>query len=132
MLLLRLGQLAPTSIIPRLDDTVESFKTIMKDVEVKDDTVKQDLERKGECVDIWTRSWFDRGDAESSFENCCSIIQDVEWWPSARIPRICVEAAEYGEMERFQKLQGIDYWLVYDMLHRIVFDVYIIWKSNHE
>jgi len=48
MLLLRLGQLAPTSIIPRLDDTVESFRTIMKDVEVKDDTVKQDLERKGE------------------------------------------------------------------------------------
>ena len=47
MLLLRLGQLAPTSIIPRLDDTVESFRTIMKDVEVKDDTVKQDLERKG-------------------------------------------------------------------------------------
>ena len=47
MLLLLLGQLAPTSIIPRLDDTVESFRTIMKDVEVKDDTVKQDLERKG-------------------------------------------------------------------------------------
>jgi cullin-associated NEDD8-dissociated protein 1 len=47
MLLLRLGQLAPTSVIPRLDDTVESFKAIMKDVEVKEDTVKQDLERKG-------------------------------------------------------------------------------------
>jgi cullin-associated NEDD8-dissociated protein 1 len=48
MLLLRLGQIAPTSIIPRLDDTVDSLKTIMQDVEVKDDTVKQDLERKGQ------------------------------------------------------------------------------------
>lgn len=47
MLLLRLGQLAPTSIIPRLDDTVSSFQDLLKDIEVKDDTVKQDLERKG-------------------------------------------------------------------------------------
>ena len=47
MLLLRLGQLAPASIIPRLDEVAESLKVIMKDVEVKEDTVKQDLERKG-------------------------------------------------------------------------------------
>jgi cullin-associated NEDD8-dissociated protein 1 len=33
-----------------LDDTVDSLKTIMQDVEVKDDTVKQDLERKGQLV----------------------------------------------------------------------------------
>lgn len=51
MLLLRLGQLAPTSLIPRLDDTVESFQAIMKDVEVKDDTVKQELQRKGQLTD---------------------------------------------------------------------------------
>lgn len=48
MLLLRLGQLSPISVIPRLDEVAESLKAIMKDVEVKDDTVKQDLERKGE------------------------------------------------------------------------------------
>jgi cullin-associated NEDD8-dissociated protein 1 len=48
MLLLRLAQLSPTSIVPRLDEVAESLKTIMRDVEVKDDTVKQDLERKGE------------------------------------------------------------------------------------
>lgn len=50
MLLLRLGQLAPTSIIPRLDDTVGSFQDLMKEIEVKEDTVKQDLERKGESL----------------------------------------------------------------------------------
>ncbi|RXK36749.1 hypothetical protein M231_05984 [Tremella mesenterica] len=49
MLLLRLGECAPTTILPRLDDTVESLKGVMKDVEVKDDTVKQDLERKGKA-----------------------------------------------------------------------------------
>lgn len=49
MLLLRLGQVSPESVIPRLDEVVESLKGMMKDVEVKDDTVKQDLERKGEC-----------------------------------------------------------------------------------
>jgi cullin-associated NEDD8-dissociated protein 1 len=49
MLLLRLGQLAPTTVVPRLDDAAEPLKVIMKDVEVKDDTVKQDLERKGAC-----------------------------------------------------------------------------------
>jgi len=50
MLLLRLGQLSPTSIVPRLDEVTESLKAIMRDVEVKDDTVKQDLERKGEFL----------------------------------------------------------------------------------
>jgi cullin-associated NEDD8-dissociated protein 1 len=50
MLLLRLAQLSPTSIVPRLDEVAESLKTIMRDVEVKDDTVKQDLERKGELT----------------------------------------------------------------------------------
>lgn len=48
MLLLRLGQVSPESVIPRLDEVVESLKGMMKDVEVKDDTIKQDLERKGE------------------------------------------------------------------------------------
>ena len=48
MLLLRLAQLSPTSVIPRLDDVADALKAIMKDVEVKDDTVKQDLERKGQ------------------------------------------------------------------------------------
>ncbi|WWC66659.1 uncharacterized protein I206_100563 [Kwoniella pini CBS 10737] len=48
MLLLRLGQMSPTSVIPRLDDIVVAMKAMMKDVEVKDDTVKQDLERKEE------------------------------------------------------------------------------------
>lgn len=47
MLLLRLTQLSPSSVIPRLDDVADALKVIMKDVEVKDDTVKQDLERKG-------------------------------------------------------------------------------------
>lgn len=47
MLLLRLSQLSPASVIPRLDEVTESMKLIMRDVEVKEDTVKQDLERKG-------------------------------------------------------------------------------------
>jgi hypothetical protein len=50
MLLLRLGQLSPTSVVPRLDEAVENLKLIMKDLEVKEDTVKQDLERKGEFL----------------------------------------------------------------------------------
>ena len=48
MLLLRLGQLSPASVIPRLDEAAEALRVIMKDLEVKDDTVKQDLERKEE------------------------------------------------------------------------------------
>ena len=48
MILLRLAQLSPTSVIPRLDEAAESMKVIMKDLEVKDDVLKQDLERKGE------------------------------------------------------------------------------------
>lgn len=48
MLQLRLGQLSPQSVIPRLDETVDALKDIMADVAVKEDTVKQDLERKGE------------------------------------------------------------------------------------
>lgn len=47
MLLLRLGQLSPSSVVPKLDDAVESMKVMMKDLEVKDDTIQQDLERKG-------------------------------------------------------------------------------------
>lgn len=46
MLLLRLAQLAPTSVIPRLDDTVQPFQEVMRDLEVKEDTIRQDLERK--------------------------------------------------------------------------------------
>lgn len=48
MLLLRLAQLSPTSIAPRLDDTVKPFQEVMRDLEVKDDTIRQDLERKRE------------------------------------------------------------------------------------
>jgi cullin-associated NEDD8-dissociated protein 1 len=50
MLLLRLAQLAPATVIPRLDDVCEAVQGIMKDMEVKDDTIKQDLERKGESI----------------------------------------------------------------------------------
>lgn len=50
MLLLRLANLAPAAVIPKLDEAAESLKTIMKDLEVKDDTIKQDLERKGELI----------------------------------------------------------------------------------
>ncbi|ODN76121.1 hypothetical protein L202_06053 [Cryptococcus amylolentus CBS 6039] len=48
MLLLRLGQTSPEVVQPRLDEVVGEFQVMMKDVEVKDDTVKQDLERKAE------------------------------------------------------------------------------------
>jgi len=48
MLLLRLAQVAPLHVIPRLDEVAQSLTTIMKDLEVKEDTIKQDLERKGE------------------------------------------------------------------------------------
>jgi hypothetical protein len=60
MLLHRLFQLAPTYVAPRLDEMAESLKVIMKDVEVKEDTVKQDLERKGGSrafLFITTSSW---------------------------------------------------------------------------
>lgn len=50
MLLLRLGQLSPSSVVPRLDAAVEIMKGMMKNVEVKDDTILQDIERKGEAV----------------------------------------------------------------------------------
>ncbi len=49
MLLLRLGQLSPSSVVPRLDAAVETMKGMMKNVELKDDTILQDLERKGEA-----------------------------------------------------------------------------------
>jgi cullin-associated NEDD8-dissociated protein 1 len=52
MLLLRLGQLSPSSVVPRLDNVVESMKAMMMDLEVKDDTIQQDLERKG----MWLQS----------------------------------------------------------------------------
>lgn len=52
MLLLRLAQLAPTSVIPRLDDTVQPFQEVMRDLEVKEDTIRQDLERKRESSDM--------------------------------------------------------------------------------
>ncbi|KAK4683892.1 hypothetical protein P7C73_g6321, partial [Tremellales sp. Uapishka_1] len=48
MLLLRLGQLSPSSVIPRLDEVALALKATMQDLEVKDDTIKQDLERKEE------------------------------------------------------------------------------------
>jgi cullin-associated NEDD8-dissociated protein 1 len=47
MLLLRLGQLSPSSVVPRLDEAVDSMKAMMMDLEVKEDTIQQDLERKG-------------------------------------------------------------------------------------
>lgn len=47
MLLLRLGQLAPAAVTPRLDEVVSSLQDTMKGIEVKEDTIKQDLERKG-------------------------------------------------------------------------------------
>lgn len=48
MLLLRLAQLQPSAVLPRLGEVAESMQAIMKDVDVKEDTVKSDLERKGE------------------------------------------------------------------------------------
>ncbi|KAL7418817.1 hypothetical protein Q5752_006501 [Cryptotrichosporon argae] len=48
MLLLRLAQLAPSTVTVRLDDLTPAFKEIVKDIEVKDDTVRHDLERKEE------------------------------------------------------------------------------------
>jgi cullin-associated NEDD8-dissociated protein 1 len=48
MLLLRLAELAPAIVEPHLDGVVEALKAIMKDLEVKEDTIKQDLQRKEE------------------------------------------------------------------------------------
>lgn len=50
MLLLRLAEQAPATVVPHLDEVVESLKAIMKDIEVKEDTIKQDLQRKGELM----------------------------------------------------------------------------------
>jgi len=40
MLLLRLGQLAPTAVMPRLDEVVGSLGETMKGIEVKEDTAE--------------------------------------------------------------------------------------------
>lgn len=48
MLLLKLAEDDPATVVPHLDEVVESLKAIMKDLEVKEDTIKQDLQRKGE------------------------------------------------------------------------------------
>ncbi|CAK9779690.1 unnamed protein product [Cutaneotrichosporon oleaginosum] len=48
MLLLRLAELAPAIVKPHLDGVVEALRAIMKDLEVKEDTIKQDLQRKEE------------------------------------------------------------------------------------
>ncbi|BEI79879.1 hypothetical protein CcaverHIS002_0104080 [Cutaneotrichosporon cavernicola] len=48
MLLLRLAELAPAIVEPHLDGVVDALKAIMKDLEVKEDTIKQDLQRKEE------------------------------------------------------------------------------------
>lgn len=48
MLLVRLAKLAPAAIVPRLDGITDSLKSLMKNIDVKEDTIKQDLERKSE------------------------------------------------------------------------------------
>jgi cullin-associated NEDD8-dissociated protein 1 len=50
MLLHRLCELAPTLVASRLDETTEAFDLTMRDLEVKDDTIRQDLERKGTSI----------------------------------------------------------------------------------
>lgn len=103
MLLLRLSQLSPASVIPRLDDATESIKIVMKDVEVKEDTVKQDLERKGTQHDR-PRKLTVRGDAAIGVAYCCTFVQNVCSRSGTRVPRIRFELVSQTRMERVSRL----------------------------
>lgn len=117
MLLLRLGQVSPESVIPRLDEVVESLKGMMKDVEVKEDTVKQDLERKGgcslasslqRCIPEMDRT--DRNnsrDAAKHPSNCCPFVQIINASTSPRFPCLCRKSFDQREVERIQRLPGL-------------------------
>lgn len=117
MLLLRLGQVSPESVIPRLDEVVENLKGMMKDVEVKEDTVKQDLERKGECSlasslqrYISMKGRTDRNnsrDAAKHPSNCCPSVQIINTSTSPGFPCVCRKSFDQREVERIQRLPGV-------------------------
>lgn len=48
MLLLRLAHVAPAHVTPRLDDIVPTLEDMMKNLDIKDDMIKKEIERKGE------------------------------------------------------------------------------------
>lgn len=112
MLLLRLGQLAPNSIIPRLDEVSEAVQSIMKDVEVKDDTIKQDLERKGESLPTaQVRLKADgiyRGNAEINIEDGGASLQNVDGAASTQVPRVRWATAQSEPMARVQRVPGLE------------------------
>lgn len=110
MLLLRLAQLSPVHVIPRLDEVAQSLTTIMKDLEVKEDTIKQDLERKGECGTefmCFAKLTFLRGDAALHSAHSSSPIPHEHCRASARVPCLCVGITENGPVEGVPRLSGV-------------------------
>lgn len=111
MLLLRLGQLAPTTVVPRLDDAAEPLKIIMKDVEVKDDTVKQDLERKGVFDQACNRGYplmgRRRGDAAFGTPDGGATLQDVDAAAGSGVPSFRGGSARFAAVEGLQGLPGV-------------------------
>lgn len=92
MLLLRLGQLAPAVVIPRLDDVSASLIAIMKDLEVKEDTIKQDLERKRELNFRWSSAGnvltSRRGDAAHRASHRCPTVPHEHGGAGSPVPFI--------------------------------------------
>lgn len=106
MLLLRLANLAPAAVIPKLDEAAESLKTIMKDLEVKDDTIKQDLERKGELSSVAAADG-DRGDAALDAPHRHPAVQHEHGGAGARVPPVCQRAPQDGPVEGVPRLPDV-------------------------
>jgi hypothetical protein len=107
MLLLRLAELAPAIVEPHLDGVVEALKAIMKDLEVKEDTIKQDLQRKGES---WTcrPPLTCRGDpALDDAHHHADVPHDLGC-PGAGLPRLCRVSPQERPVEGVPRVPGLE------------------------
>lgn len=117
MLLLRLAELAPGSVVPHLDEVVESLKAIMKDLEVKEDTIKQDLQRKGESMARSAKSDLPRGDSAFHHAHCHPTVPHDHCGSGASLPLVCGRSPEAGPVEGVPRIPGVEVglsviWLV--------------------
>lgn len=109
MLLLRLANLAPAAVIPKLDEAAESLKTIMKDLEVKDDTIKQDLERKGELICVGVVADRNRGDAALDAPHRHPAVQHEHGGAGARVPPVRQQPPQDGPVEGVPRLPDVSW-----------------------
>lgn len=106
MLLLRLAKLAPVTVIPCLDGVTDALKSVMKNIEVKEDTIKQDLERKSESHDEVGADMC-RGNAALDHAYGCATVQDEHSSPGACFPPLRVGSAQAGGVEGVPRLPSI-------------------------